>query len=336
MVQVGAKTPLRNRRGQVAVGGRDHTHVDLAHAVAAGALHLAALQHAQQLGLHAQRQFADLVEKERAAIGDLELAVAVLHGAGERAALVTEEFAVGQRLGQRRAVDLHERLLAAPRARVQALRDQVLAHAGFAEQQHREVGHGDGVDLVAQLLHRRAAAQQLAGRAAACAQRLRHGLLAHRARLHLADRVGGLDAGFDEGDQCLHLRRAHGIEGVRLQGVQREQAPDGAAQAQRRAHAVVHRQDARLAGDEAVVRVGQVAVVGETQAAFAVEQAREARMGGDGKLAPEGFIAQAVDRDGLQHVDVELQQRGGIAADQSARGGEQRSVAGGLGFGLGW
>ena len=64
-------------------------------------------------------------------------------------------------------------------------------------------------------------------------------------------------------------------------------------------------------------------------------QAREARMGGDGKLAPEGFIAQAVDRDGLQHVDVELQQRGGIAADQPARGGEQRPVAGGLGFGLG-
>ncbi|MCY1378653.1 hypothetical protein D9M69_663080 [compost metagenome] len=98
----------------------------------------------------------------------------------------------------------------------------------------------------------------------------------------------------------------------------------------------MHRQDARLAGDEAVVRVGQVAVVGETQAPFAGEQARETRMGGDRKLAPQGFIAQAVDRDGLQHVDVELQQRGGIAADQSARGGEQRSVAGGLGFGLGW
>ncbi|MNT37476.1 hypothetical protein D3C72_1736150 [compost metagenome] len=96
VVQVGAKAPLRNRRGQVAVGGRDHAHVDLAHAIAAGALHLAALQHAQQLGLHAQRQLPDLVEKERAAIGDLELAVAVLHGAGERAALVAEELAVGQ------------------------------------------------------------------------------------------------------------------------------------------------------------------------------------------------------------------------------------------------
>jgi hypothetical protein len=62
--------------GEVAVGGRDDAHVDLHGLVAADALELALLQHAQQLHLDGRGDLADLVEEERAAVGLLEAPLA--------------------------------------------------------------------------------------------------------------------------------------------------------------------------------------------------------------------------------------------------------------------
>ena len=45
---------------------------------AADALELALLQHAQQLRLRLERQLADLVEEQRAAVGELEAPAALL------------------------------------------------------------------------------------------------------------------------------------------------------------------------------------------------------------------------------------------------------------------
>ena len=58
--------------GQVAVRGADDADVDLKGIIVANAANFAALQDAQQLGLHRLGQFADLVEKNRAAVGHLE------------------------------------------------------------------------------------------------------------------------------------------------------------------------------------------------------------------------------------------------------------------------
>ena len=55
------------------------------------------------------RQVADLVQEHRAAGRDLELALARAVRVGERAALVAEQLALEQRLGDRAAVDRHER-----------------------------------------------------------------------------------------------------------------------------------------------------------------------------------------------------------------------------------
>ena len=49
------------------------------------------LERAEQLGLHVLLQLADLVEEQRAAVGELELAELLAHGAGERALLVAEQ-----------------------------------------------------------------------------------------------------------------------------------------------------------------------------------------------------------------------------------------------------
>src|SRR6185437_11969643 len=71
------------------------------------------LQHAQQLHLHGGAHVADLIEKQRAAFGDLEAAFAGRDGAGEGALLVTEELRLEELGGNGAAVDGDERPVAA-------------------------------------------------------------------------------------------------------------------------------------------------------------------------------------------------------------------------------
>ena len=59
---------------------------------------------------------------------------------GERALRVTEQLALEQRLGHRRAVDRDERPVLAPRPLVDRARDDLLAGAALAGDQHRRVG----------------------------------------------------------------------------------------------------------------------------------------------------------------------------------------------------
>ena len=80
-----------------------------------------------------ERQLADLVEEERAALRRLEGALPGRDGAGERAPLVAEELALDQALGQRRAVDGDERRRRVRAEPVQVARDQLLAGAALAE-----------------------------------------------------------------------------------------------------------------------------------------------------------------------------------------------------------
>ena len=106
--QVGAEPAGRDFLVEPAVGRRDDPHVDAARHVLADAPDLAVLQHAQQLGLRARRQLADLVEEQRAAVRLLEEPGALAHRAGERAARVAEELRLEQVVGERRAVDRAE------------------------------------------------------------------------------------------------------------------------------------------------------------------------------------------------------------------------------------
>ena len=103
-------------------------------------LELAFLQHAQELDLDVRRQVADLVEEDRAAVGQLEAPGPHRDGAGERALFVSEQLALDQRRRQRRAVDAHERAGMPAAAIVQRAREQFLAGAGRPEQQHAGVG----------------------------------------------------------------------------------------------------------------------------------------------------------------------------------------------------
>jgi hypothetical protein len=111
------------------------------------------LQDPQELGLQRQRQLADLVEEDRAAVGLGEQAQPIGAGVGEGAALVAEQLALDQRLGHRRQVDRDERRLGPRRVVVDRARDQLLAGAALAGDQDRRGRAGDPADQSEDLLH---------------------------------------------------------------------------------------------------------------------------------------------------------------------------------------
>ena len=130
-------SPVGDHFVQIAMRGANDAHIDVDRLVLADAANLAALQHAQQLGLHRFGQLADFVEKDRAAVGDFEQADAMLVGAGERAFAMAEQLAFDQRLGQRAAIDRHKRHLGPRALLVNGAGDQLLAGAGLAQESAR-------------------------------------------------------------------------------------------------------------------------------------------------------------------------------------------------------
>ena len=114
-------------------------------------LELLLLERAENLGLERERQIADLVEEERAAMGELEAAGLALCGAGERPLLVSEQLALEQRLRNRRAIDGDERSVIARAERVQRSGEQLLACSALAFEQDRGIRRGRAMELLRDL-----------------------------------------------------------------------------------------------------------------------------------------------------------------------------------------
>ena len=120
-----------------------------------------------------------------------------LAGVGERPFLVAEQLALGQRLGNGRAVDRDERLIAAAAEIMDRLGDDLLAGAVFAQDQHGQIGVGHAADDRAQGLDGRALADQphLLGRLLGDLPIGREQLLAV---LGVFQRHGGMGGQFDQ------------------------------------------------------------------------------------------------------------------------------------------
>ena len=112
------------------------------------------LQDAQQARLHLVRHLADLVEQDGAAVGLAEEALAIAVGAGERAAHVAEELALEEVRRDGAAVDAEERPLRARARRCGRPRDDLLAGAALAGDEHRDVGVLHAVDERVDAAHR--------------------------------------------------------------------------------------------------------------------------------------------------------------------------------------
>ena len=169
-VQVLAVLSGRNGGFQIAIGGCDNAHVHLQRRGAAHALEALLLERAQNLRLQRQRQIADFIEKQRAAVGELELPRLAVGGAGERPLLVAEQLGLEQRLRDGRTIDRHERAVGAGTQRVQRSGEQLLAGAALAFDQDGRVGrrramqrerHRLQLRVVADNLRRAAALRQL-------------------------------------------------------------------------------------------------------------------------------------------------------------------------------
>src|SRR4051812_14950807 len=93
---------------KIAIGRSDDAHINLRADVAADTAHFFFLKRAKKFGLHPQRKFADLIEKQRPAVGSLEEAVFRFECTGKSAALISEELAFDQGGHQRAAIDRDE------------------------------------------------------------------------------------------------------------------------------------------------------------------------------------------------------------------------------------
>ncbi len=125
-------------------------------------LKLPLLEHPQQLDLQVDRHVPDFVQKHGAAFGLFEAPDTVVNGPREGALDVAEQLGLQQVLGQRAAVDGHQR---PPRARPRQVHrsgHHLLSRAGFTADEDRAAAGPHQPDDVHHVAHRPAFAHQQA------------------------------------------------------------------------------------------------------------------------------------------------------------------------------
>ena len=159
VIQVRSEQAALGQCRQRPIGRRHDACVDALGAAAADALDHQVLDRAEQLRLRSHRQLGHLVEKQRAAVGMLELASPASH-AGRRPLFDAKQLGLDQRLDERGAIDGDERTLPAAAELVNLARDQLLAGPALAFDQYREIRGRDPLDTFAQALHHQTRADE--------------------------------------------------------------------------------------------------------------------------------------------------------------------------------
>ncbi len=136
MIEVASEPAFGHCDVQLLIRRRHHTHIHRDLLYSAQPVVRNSVEHAQQLHLHLGIELADLVEKNGSLIRQLEQALLRGIRSAERAAVITEQFALEQMFGQRRAAQVHPRLLRAQRIMMQGTRHQLLAGTALAGDQH--------------------------------------------------------------------------------------------------------------------------------------------------------------------------------------------------------
>ena len=206
---------------------------------------------------------------------------------------VAEQLALGEVLRQRGAVDLDQRLVPAARRLVHRAGDQLLADAGFAGDQDRQVGAGDQLHVRAQVADRRAAPQDLA---TAGAGRLALELPGHAAAvvgepLQGLDQRRGLERRAGERSEDGEKPQVQAVERPRVEGVGGQRADHLAGLGEPAAQAGVDVEDAAgVVFEEAVERVRQGAVLGEADRLGGRQDRRQPGMVGDRVAHGQGLV----------------------------------------------
>src|SRR5215813_10165840 len=132
--------------GEISIGRRDDAHVGLERLCPAETFEFVLLQHAEELWLHLQGHLADLVEEQRAAVGELEASDPLCGRAGEGAAFVAEQLALEQGRRNGGAVELHERPSAPTAGVVNRAGNQLLSCSGLSEDEDGRVSRRHDLD----------------------------------------------------------------------------------------------------------------------------------------------------------------------------------------------
>ncbi len=243
-------------------------------------------------------QVADFIEENGAAVRLLETPDAPRVGSGKGAALVAEEFALQQRLGDRGAIHGDERFFRAVAVLVDRAGDEFLAGAGLAADEHAHGLRRDAADLFINLLHRAALTDDRVSRSRGAAERdgRKHHAAAGDRLLHEAQQLGDLE-GLHEIVVSAELRRLDRRVGRAVRGHQD------------------HRQ-ARLRGVQAPkhfqsARAGQ-SEIGDDEVAVFLRGTRQSQFAGFGE---EDFPAL-----GFEHA-AQFAGDAGVVLDEQNRGG---------------
>src|SRR5262245_15290848 len=132
---------------QVPVRRRQDPHVHGDRLIASDALELTLLEDPQQLGLKFEGKAADLVEKHRAAVLELEASDAAAQSTGERASLVAEELALQQIRWNRRTAEPDERVRNATASAMEGAGDELLPRSRLPMNEHGGVDRRHGLDV---------------------------------------------------------------------------------------------------------------------------------------------------------------------------------------------
>jgi hypothetical protein len=134
IVQVLPKLAFLNARFQVSVRCGYDSHVHSRRFFGSDSIKLAILEHLEQFGLKSKIHIADLIQKNRAAIGQLKLSGITFEGARKRASLIAEQFAFHEFGWERCTIQFQEDLPSTKRMIVNVTRQDLFAHASFALQ----------------------------------------------------------------------------------------------------------------------------------------------------------------------------------------------------------
>src|SRR5262249_49832618 len=148
IVEIVAESVLLNHPEQVPVGRSDYAHVHLDRPRAPEALEFLLLQDPQELRLELEGNLADLVEEERPPVGNFEPADLLPDRPGEGAPLVTEELALEETRGDRRAIQLDERPPSSRAEVVNLTRDELLPGTCLSLDQDDGVGRRNDLGLL--------------------------------------------------------------------------------------------------------------------------------------------------------------------------------------------
>ncbi len=127
----------RDHLGEIAVGRSDDARVESPRLVRPYTLEPSLFERAEKLGLTGEWQFGDLVEENCPLTGRFECAHPRPDRPRIRAALVAEQLALDEALGNGGAVDDAKRVGGATPASVQTTREETLAGTTLAQQKDR-------------------------------------------------------------------------------------------------------------------------------------------------------------------------------------------------------